>query len=49
MKAAREFNKFAHGGDEVLLDWFDDCPRSLETFLRAFQRRVPESIPGGVS
>ncbi len=38
----REFNKFAHGGYEVLLDWFDDRPRSLETFLRSFQRRVSQ-------
>ncbi|MDE0211701.1 MAG: hypothetical protein OXJ64_17695 [Boseongicola sp.] len=37
---AREFNKFAHGGYEVLLDWFDDRPRSLETFLRAFWQRI---------
>lgn len=36
----REFNKFAHGGYEVLLDWFDDRPRSLETFLRAFRRKT---------
>ena len=37
---AREFNKFAHGGYEVLLDWFDDRPRSLETFLCAFWLKV---------
>lgn len=36
----REFNKYAHGGYDVLLGWFDDRPRSLETFLRAFRRKI---------
>lgn len=36
----KEFNKYAHGGYEVLLEWFDDRPRSLETFLRTFKRKV---------
>jgi hypothetical protein len=36
----REFSKYAHGGFEVLSEWFDDRPRSLETFLRAFKRKV---------
>ncbi|MEZ4706539.1 MAG: hypothetical protein R3A44_05000 [Caldilineaceae bacterium] len=36
----REFNKYAHGGFDVLLDWFDDRPRSLETFLRMFKRQA---------
>ena len=39
----REFNKYAFGGYEVLLDWFDDRPRSLETFLRAFKRKIDEA------
>ena len=39
-EGVREFNKYAHGGFEVLLDWFDDRPRSLQTFLRAFRLRV---------
>ena len=38
----REFNKYGHGGYEVLLDWFDDRPRSLETFLRAFKKKVDD-------
>ena len=37
---AREFNKYAHGGYEVLRDWFEDRPRSLDTFLRTFQKKV---------
>lgn len=36
----REFNQYAHGGYDVLLDWFDDRPRSLETFLRGFRRKL---------
>jgi hypothetical protein len=36
----REFNRYAYGGYEVLLDWYDDRPRSLETFLRTFKRKV---------
>jgi len=43
----REFNKYAHGGYEVLLDWFDDRPRSLETFLRTFKLRVESALPSG--
>ena len=35
-----EFNKYAHGGFKVLLDWFDDRPRLMDTFLRAFKMHV---------
>jgi len=34
------FNQYAHGGFEVLTEWFDDRPRSLETFLRTFKRKM---------
>jgi hypothetical protein len=40
----REFNRYAHGGYEVLLEWFDDRPRSLETFLRTFKRKVDAAL-----
>ena len=41
----REFNKYAHAGFEVLLDWFPaDKPRTLETFLRTFKNKVGESV-----
>ena len=39
-EGVREFNKYAHGGYEVLLDWFDDRPRDLPTFLRAFKQKM---------
>jgi hypothetical protein len=45
----REFNKYAHGGYEVLLDWFDDRPRSLETFLRAFKLKLDSTLPSAKS
>ncbi len=41
---AREFNKYAHGGFEVLLDWFPDRPRALHTFLRSFWKKVNEAM-----
>src|SRR5262245_26302550 len=34
-----EFNRYAHGGFEVLLEWFEDRPRALDTFLRTFYQR----------
>ena len=43
-EGVREFNKYAHGGYEVLLDWFDDRPRALEAFVRGFRRRVGDRL-----
>ena len=43
-EGVHEFNKYAHGGYEVLLDWFDDRPRALETFLRRFRIKVNNSL-----
>ena len=40
----REFNRYAHGGYEQLIEWFDDRPRSLETFLRAYRRHVARLV-----
>ena len=40
----REFNKYSFGGFDVLLDWFDDRPASLETFLRAFKHKIDETF-----
>ena len=41
----REFNKYSFGGFDVLYDWFDGRPpTSLETFLRAFKRRIDETF-----
>jgi hypothetical protein len=43
-EGVKEFNKYAHAGYEVLLEWFDDRPRSLETFLRLFKRKVDAAV-----
>lgn len=40
----REFNKYAHGGYEVLLEWFEDRPRSIDTFLRLFKTKLDEHL-----
>ncbi len=45
-EGVREFNKYCHGGYEVLLEWFEYRPQSLETFLRTFKRRLDDMIPG---
>ena len=44
-EGVQEFNKYSHGGYDVLLDWFDDHPRSLQAFLRGFRQKVTASIP----
>jgi hypothetical protein len=43
-EGVKEFNKYAHGGYEVLLDWFDDRPRTLDSFLRTFKRKVDAAL-----
>ena len=40
----REFNKYAHGGFEAILDWFDDEPRTLDTFLRNYKRKIDDAL-----
>ena len=43
-EGVREFNRYCHGGYEVLLEWFDYRPQSFETFLRLYSRRVGETL-----
>ncbi|QKG23902.1 hypothetical protein ACTIVE_5545 [Actinomadura verrucosospora] len=40
----REFNKYAHGGFDVLMDWFDDRPRTIDHFVRAYKRHVDTKL-----
>ncbi len=40
----REFNRYAHGGFDVLLDWYDDRPRALDTFLLTFKQRIDVAL-----
>jgi len=44
VEGVREFNKYAHGGYEQLTEWHEDRPRSLETFLRSFKRKINQKI-----
>ena len=46
-KGVAEFNKYAHAGYDVLLGWFDDKPRTLETFLRTFKRKLDAELASG--
>ncbi len=39
----REFNKYVYGGYDVLLEWFDYRPQSLETFLMQFKRELDKN------
>lgn len=39
-----EFCQYAHGGFDVLLEWFDDRPRTLETFERQFKRKLDAQV-----
>ena len=40
----REMNKYAHGGFGVLTEWFDDRPRTLETFLPLYKRYLDKAL-----
>lgn len=39
-----EFNKYVYGGFDVLMDWFDDKPQSLETFLMQFKIELDKNL-----
>lgn len=39
-----EFNRYAHGGFDVLRDWFIERPRSAQVFARTFKRKLDEAI-----
>jgi len=43
-----QFNRYAHGGFEVLTEWFDDRPRTLEAFLRGFKRKLDAQLQHSV-
>lgn len=40
----REFNMYVYGGYEVLLDWFEDRPRKMSTFVRMYKRNIDLSL-----
>ncbi|MEU4166187.1 hypothetical protein AB0F46_04775 [Streptomyces sp. NPDC026665] len=44
-EGVKHFNQYAHGGYDVLLEWFSgDRPRSLETFLRIFKQNLDTAL-----
>ncbi|MGW7314625.1 hypothetical protein [Streptomyces sp. NPDC054865] len=44
-EGVKHFNQYAHGGFDVLLDWFSgDRPRTLETFLRIFKQKLDGAL-----
>lgn len=44
-RGVQEFSRYASGGFDVLLDWFDHSkPRSLSSFLRIFKNRLDEAL-----
>ena len=40
---AKEFNKYAHGGYDVLTQWFER-PNSMEAFLIEFHKKINETL-----
>lgn len=40
----REMNRYAHGGFEVLTEWFEVRPRTLEVFLPLFHRHLSATL-----
>lgn len=36
----KELNKYAAGGYDEIIEWFEDSPRTLESFLRTFASKV---------
>ena len=43
-EGVRQFNQYANGGYEQLIEWFEDRPRSLETFVRSFKRKIDQNL-----
>lgn len=40
----KEFSKYVYGGYDVLLDWFDEQPRTLDYFLRSFKNQLDQRV-----
>lgn len=36
----KELNKYAAGGYDEIIDWFEDSPKTLESFLRTFASKI---------
>ena len=40
----KEMNKYAAAGYEVIVGWFEDRPRTLESFLRTFALKIESHV-----
>ena len=40
----RQINSYAHGGYEVLTEWFMERPRRLETFLLEYKKKLDSAL-----
>jgi hypothetical protein len=40
----KELNKYAHGGYNVLTEWFNDHPRVFEAFLPLYKQKIDAAI-----
>lgn len=40
----KEMNRYSFGGFEVLTEWFDDQPRTIETFLPLYKRKLDTAL-----
>ena len=47
-EGVREFNRYAHGGFDQLIDWFGDSFQTLETFVRAYKRKIDMAVQPSV-
>ena len=40
----KELNKYAAAGYDEIIDWFEDRPRTLESFLRTFALKIDTQV-----
>ena len=40
----RQFNRYSHGGFDVVTRWFDDRPRAIETFLPSYYQHLTAEL-----
>lgn len=43
-EGVQQFNKYAHGGYDVIQSWFDSRPRSLSVFVRSFRQKITKAL-----
>lgn len=43
-RGVKLMNQYSYGGYEVLTEWFDDHPRTIETFLPLYKRKLDAAM-----